>query len=55
MIIDMQVLEEIVGESNKLTRSVQVILDALNELRLCHVMERAASVPSKIDGSKVKF
>ncbi|GJU96059.1 serine/threonine-protein kinase ATM isoform X1 [Tanacetum coccineum] len=51
-LISEKVLEEIVVESNKLTRSVQVILDALNELRLCHVMERAASVPSKTDGSK---
>ena len=45
--------EEIVVESNNLIRSVQVILDALNELRLCHVMERATSVPSKYESSKV--
>lgn len=46
-------VEEIVVESNNLIKSVQVILDALNELRLCHVMERATSAPSKTEGSKV--
>nr|GEY90013.1 serine/threonine-protein kinase ATM isoform X1 [Tanacetum cinerariifolium] len=53
-LISKKVLEEIVVESNKLTRSVQVILDALSKLRLCHVMKRVASVPSKIDGSKLQ-
>lgn len=52
-LIYIQVVEEIVVESNSLIRSVQVILDALNELRLCHVMERATSAPSKTEGSKV--
>ncbi|XP_023765032.1 serine/threonine-protein kinase ATM isoform X1 [Lactuca sativa] len=51
-LISVKVVEEIVIESNSLIRSVQVILDALNELRLCHVMERATSAPSKTEGSK---
>ncbi|KAK1427643.1 hypothetical protein QVD17_16334 [Tagetes erecta] len=51
-LISMKVMEEVVVESNNLIRSVQVILDALNELRLCHVMERASSVPSKTEGAK---
>ncbi|KAI3684521.1 hypothetical protein L6452_33745 [Arctium lappa] len=51
-LISLKVGEEIVVESNNLIRSVQVILDALNELRLCHVMERATSVPSKNESSK---
>ncbi|XP_076932541.1 serine/threonine-protein kinase ATM-like isoform X2 [Bidens hawaiensis] len=51
-LISVKVMEEIFIESNNLIRSVQVILDALNELRLCHVMERAASVPSKTEGAK---
>ncbi|KAI3512910.1 hypothetical protein L1887_20232 [Cichorium endivia] len=51
-LISVKVVEEIVVESNNLIRSVQVILDALNELRLCHVMERATSVPSKTEVSK---
>ncbi|KAI3807033.1 hypothetical protein L1987_22953 [Smallanthus sonchifolius] len=51
-LISVKVMEEIVIESNNLVRSVQVILDALNELRLCRVMERAASVPSKSEGTK---
>ncbi|XP_071734165.1 serine/threonine-protein kinase ATM [Rutidosis leptorrhynchoides] len=51
-LISVKVVEEIVVESNNLIRSVQVILDALNELRLCHVMERAASLSSKTEASK---
>ncbi|KAF5817319.1 putative non-specific serine/threonine protein kinase [Helianthus annuus] len=51
-LISVKVMEEIVIESNNLTRSVQVILDALNELRLCHVMEKAASGSSKTEGAK---
>ncbi|XP_024973398.1 serine/threonine-protein kinase ATM isoform X4 [Cynara cardunculus var. scolymus] len=51
-LISVKVVEEIVVESNNLIRSVQVILDALNELRICHVMERATSVPSKNESSK---
>ncbi|KAK9073522.1 hypothetical protein SSX86_007846 [Deinandra increscens subsp. villosa] len=51
-LISVKVMEEIVIESNNLIRSVQVILDALNELRLCHVMERATSLASKTEGTK---
>lgn len=39
--ISSQVEENIFTESNELTKSVQVMLNAMNELRLCHVMERA--------------
>ncbi|KVH98208.1 Armadillo-type fold [Cynara cardunculus var. scolymus] len=52
LLSNIMVVEEIVVESNNLIRSVQVILDALNELRICHVMERATSVPSKNESSK---
>ncbi|XP_043704321.1 serine/threonine-protein kinase ATM isoform X2 [Telopea speciosissima] len=42
-LISSQVRDNILIESNDLIKSVQVMLDALNELRLCHVMERASS------------
>ncbi|GMH31457.1 hypothetical protein Nepgr_033300 [Nepenthes gracilis] len=53
-IISVQVLQHIFIESNELTQSVQVMLDALNELRICYVMERNASatMPSKRDSEK---
>ncbi|KAI8543056.1 hypothetical protein RHMOL_Rhmol08G0188900 [Rhododendron molle] len=35
--------ENIFAESNALIKSIQVILDTLNELRLCYVMERTSS------------
>ncbi|XAR50182.1 Non-specific serine/threonine protein kinase [Bertholletia excelsa] len=41
-IISFQVRENILTESNKLMKSIQVILDTLNNLRLCYVMERTA-------------
>jgi ataxia telangiectasia mutated family protein len=50
----MQVHENIFTESNKLIKSIQIFLNALNELRLCHVMERS-SLPSKRESSKVSF
>ncbi|GMY24943.1 serine/threonine-protein kinase ATM isoform X1 [Fagus crenata] len=49
--ISSQVQEHIFTESNKLTKSIQVFLNALNELRLCHVMEKS-SLPSKRESSK---
>ncbi|MCD7455717.1 hypothetical protein HAX54_029235 [Datura stramonium] len=49
--IDSRVQENILTKDNKLTKSIQVILDALNRLRLCHVMERGTSSSS----SKRKF
>lgn len=49
----MQVQEHIFSESNKLSKSIQVFLNALNELRLCYVMERSSSVPSIQESSKV--
>lgn len=52
-LISSQVQENILIEDNKLTKSIQVILDALNELRLCHVMERGTSSnSSKRENSK---
>ncbi|KAF6155451.1 hypothetical protein GIB67_019977, partial [Kingdonia uniflora] len=38
--ISRYVQENIFTETNELTKSTQVFLDALNELRLCHVLER---------------
>ncbi|KAM4115238.1 hypothetical protein ACJW30_04G133500 [Castanea mollissima] len=49
--ISLQLQENIFTESNKLIKSIQVFLNALNELRLCHVMERS-SLPSKRESSK---
>ncbi|XP_038683516.1 serine/threonine-protein kinase ATM isoform X2 [Tripterygium wilfordii] len=52
-LISMQLQEHIFTGSNKLTKSIQVFLNALNELRLCHVMERSSSsVPMKRETSK---
>ncbi|XP_052181201.1 serine/threonine-protein kinase ATM isoform X3 [Diospyros lotus] len=45
-IISLQVQENILTESNKLRKSIQVVLDTLNKLRLCHVMERSACLVS---------
>ncbi|KAI8543044.1 hypothetical protein RHMOL_Rhmol08G0188500 [Rhododendron molle] len=42
-IIPLQLEENIFAESNALIKSIQVILDTLNELRLCYVMERTSS------------
>lgn len=52
-----QVQENIFSESNKLIKSIQIILEALNELRLCRVMERTAlsSMSSKRESSKVSW
>ncbi|XP_047265675.1 serine/threonine-protein kinase ATM isoform X3 [Capsicum annuum] len=52
-LISSQVQKNILTEENKLTKSIQVILDALNELRLYHAMERGTSSNfSKRDNSK---
>ncbi|XP_058091812.1 serine/threonine-protein kinase ATM isoform X2 [Magnolia sinica] len=53
-LISMQVQENIFTESNDLVKSVQVMLDALNELRLHYVVERAdtSSAPSKRESAK---
>lgn len=48
-----QAQEHIFAESNKLIKSIQVLLNALNELRLCYVMERFSFVPSKQGSTKV--
>lgn len=37
-----------------LNKSVQVMLDALNELRVLHVTEKAVSYSTSRDASKVK-
>ncbi|XP_077244126.1 serine/Threonine-kinase ATM-like protein isoform X2 [Tasmannia lanceolata] len=53
-IISMQVEENIFSESNNLIKSIQLMLDALNELRLFHVSGSAGtlSIPSKQESSK---
>ncbi|KAF5933201.1 hypothetical protein HYC85_029372 [Camellia sinensis] len=45
-IISLQVQENILSESNKLMKSIPVILDTLNELRLCHVIDRTSTSAS---------
>ncbi|XP_057988495.1 serine/threonine-protein kinase ATM isoform X2 [Hevea brasiliensis] len=50
-LISLQVQEHILTDSNKLIKSIQVFLNALNKLRLCCVFERS-SVPSKRESSK---
>ncbi|KAK1564596.1 hypothetical protein Q3G72_006661 [Acer saccharum] len=51
-IISAQVQKHIFVESNKLMKSIQVLLNSLNELRLCHAMERSSFVPPKRETSK---
>lgn len=50
--IYMQAQEHILTESNELIKSVQVFLNALNELRLCHVMEKSSLRQSKRESTK---
>ncbi|KAI9087642.1 hypothetical protein K1719_030512 [Acacia pycnantha] len=50
-LISSQLQEHVFAESNKLTKSIQVLLNCLNELRICHVAERA-SAPVKRENSK---
>lgn len=52
--ISSQVQELIFAETNRLTKSIQVFLGVLNELRLCYIMEgsASASVLSKRECSK---
>ncbi|XP_024025503.1 serine/threonine-protein kinase ATM-like [Morus notabilis] len=51
LLISSKVQEHIFAESNRLIKSIQVFLNALNELRLCFFKERS-SVPSKQEISK---
>ncbi|XP_044477149.1 serine/threonine-protein kinase ATM isoform X3 [Mangifera indica] len=51
-LISLQVQEHILVESNKLIKSIQVFLNSLYELRLCHVMERSSLVQLKQEHSK---
>nr|XP_027123123.1 serine/threonine-protein kinase ATM isoform X2 [Coffea arabica] len=44
-LISFQVRENIFIESNTLMKSIKVMLDALNQLRLCHMLERSTSLP----------
>ncbi|EXB87890.1 Serine/threonine-protein kinase ATM [Morus notabilis] len=53
-LISSKVQEHIFAESNRLIKSIQVFLNALNELRLCFVKERS-SVPSKQEISKYYY
>ncbi|XP_043813489.1 serine/threonine-protein kinase ATM isoform X5 [Manihot esculenta] len=50
-LISLQVQEHILTDSNKLIKSIQVFLNALNKLRLCYVFERS-SIPSKRESLK---
>lgn len=50
----MQLQENIFTESNTLMKSIQVILDALNELRLCHVLGRATRLSGSNKRESVK-
>ncbi|GAB4845684.1 hypothetical protein Ancab_039087 [Ancistrocladus abbreviatus] len=54
-IISNQVQQHVLIRTNKLPKSIQVMLDALNELRICYVMDRGASaaVPSKRESTKL--
>ncbi|KAG5035608.1 hypothetical protein JHK87_010518 [Glycine soja] len=49
---DLELEEHVFTESNKLMKSIQVVLNCLNELRIRHVMERFSFVPSKSEVSK---
>ncbi|KAK1388254.1 hypothetical protein POM88_016432 [Heracleum sosnowskyi] len=53
-LISSKVLENIFVKSNMMVKSIQVMLSALNEVRLCHVMERTSSsvLSSKQESSK---
>ncbi|KAL9337902.1 hypothetical protein Peur_069671 [Populus x canadensis] len=51
-LISLQAQEHILSESNELIKSVQVFLNALNELRLCHVMEKSSLRQSKRESTK---
>ncbi|XP_010663180.1 serine/threonine-protein kinase ATM isoform X4 [Vitis vinifera] len=53
-LISSQVQENIFVESNRSIKSIQVMLDALNELRLFYVMERttSSSIPLKRETSR---
>ena len=53
--LNFQVEQHIFIETNKMKKSIQVMLDVLNELRLCHVLERAntSSTPNKQENLKV--
>ncbi|XP_021718930.1 serine/threonine-protein kinase ATM-like isoform X2 [Chenopodium quinoa] len=53
-LISVKVEQHILVETNNLTKSIQVMLEVLNELRLCHVMERAStgSISNKQESSK---
>ncbi|CAO2819072.1 unnamed protein product [Amaranthus hypochondriacus] len=53
-LISVKVEQHIFVETNKMKKSIQVMLDVLNELRLCHVLERAntSSTPNKQENLK---
>ncbi|CAH9111684.1 unnamed protein product [Cuscuta epithymum] len=54
-LISTKAQENIFIKSNKLAKSVQVVLDVLNVLRLYHVTERAASRSTSRTGEGIKF
>ncbi|CAN1347706.1 Serine/threonine-protein kinase ATM [Linum perenne] len=52
-LITQQVEQHIFKQSNVLVKSIQVVLNALNELRMCHVLGRSSIEQSKREGSKI--
>lgn len=56
-VLNCQVQEHIFAETNRLTKSIQIFLDVLNELRLYYILEgsASASVLSKRECSKVSL
>ncbi|KAJ8427338.1 hypothetical protein Cgig2_030603 [Carnegiea gigantea] len=54
-LVSAQVEKHILVETNKLIKSIQVMLNALNELRLCYVMERAGTAIAASKQESLKF
>lgn len=55
LIFILQIQEHIFVEANALIKSIQVFMNALNELRLCYVIERATSASPKRESSKASM
>ncbi|KDP31097.1 hypothetical protein JCGZ_11473 [Jatropha curcas] len=51
-LISLRVQERVLTESNKLIKSIQVFLKALNKLRLCYVLEKSSFLPSNRESLK---
>ncbi|XP_010243049.1 PREDICTED: serine/threonine-protein kinase ATM isoform X1 [Nelumbo nucifera] len=53
-LISPKVQENIFTDLNDMTKSIQIMLNVLNELRLCHVMEREALSPTPLNRESSK-